>query len=157
MVDFFLVLMLPNAGDELQGIKRGIMELADALVINKADGEGLAGAQRTRHHYQNALNLLAHGGFWVPRVLSCSALERRGIAEVWQMVEEYRALASANGALAERRARQNAGWLKRLIAERLEQRFRAEPRVRELLPQLEAQVLRGEISARAATEKLFGD
>src|SRR6185369_13428148 len=81
MVDFFMVLMLPNAGDELQGIKRGIMELADALVINKADGEYTAQAARTRHHYQNALNMFSHTGFWLPRVLMCSALEHRGIAE----------------------------------------------------------------------------
>jgi LAO/AO transport system kinase len=157
MVDFFLVLMLPNAGDELQGIKRGILELADALVINKADGEGLASAQRTRQHYQNALNLLTHGGFWVPRVLACSALERRGIAEVWQMIEEYHTLAGANGALSERRARQNGAWLRQLISERLDERFRADPRVRELLPELEQQVLSGEISARAAAARLLAD
>jgi LAO/AO transport system kinase len=157
MVDFFLVLMLPNAGDELQGIKRGIMELADALLVNKADGENMAQATRTRAHYQNALNMFSHGGFWVPRVLMCSALEHRGIDEVWAMIGEYRAAAETNGALAERRARQNAAWFRHLIAETLEQRFRADPRVAARLPALERQVLRGEVSPRAALGDLFAD
>src|SRR5690554_5541424 len=79
MVDFFLVLMLPNAGDELQGIKKGIMELADALVINKADGESMNYAEQTRRHYQNALHLLRHTSFWTPQVLTCSALKNENI------------------------------------------------------------------------------
>ncbi len=156
MVDFFLVLMLPNAGDELQGIKRGIMELADALVINKADGESLGLANRTRQHYQNAMNLLAHGGFWVPRVTTCSAAERRGIDEVWDMIGEYRRGAEASGELTARRARQNGEWLRKLISELLEQRFRADPRVRAELPQLEARVVRGEITPYAAAMRLLG-
>jgi len=156
MVDFFLVLMLPNAGDELQGIKRGIMELADALVINKADGESLGLANRTRQHYQNAMNLLAHGGFWVPRVTTCSAAERRGIDEVWAMIGEYRRGAEASGELAARRARQNGEWLRKLISELLEQRFRADPRVRAELPQLEARVVRGEMTPYAAAMRLLG-
>ena len=155
MVDFFLVLMLPNAGDELQGIKRGIMELADALVINKSDGDGAGLAARTRQHYQNALHLLTHGGFWTPRVLCCSALENHGIDAVWDMICEYRRDAEANGALGERRARQNGAWLKRLIAELLEQRFRTDPRVRAELPLLEQQVLRGELTPRAAARRLL--
>lgn len=155
LVDFFLVLMLPNAGDELQGIKRGIMELADALVINKSDGESVGLAARTRQHYQNALHLLQHGSFWSPRVLCCSALEDRGIDAVWEMISEYRREGEANGALAERRSRQNAAWLRRLIAEHLEQRFRADPRVQEELPGLERQVLRGELSPRAAARRLL--
>lgn len=155
MVDFFLVLMLPNAGDELQGIKRGIMELADALVINKSDGEGVAAANRTRQHYQNAMNLLSHGGFWLPRVLCCSALEHRGIAEVWEMVLAWREEANRLGALESRRARQNANWLRRLISEGLEARFRADPRVRGELPALEQQVLRGELTPQAAARRLL--
>lgn len=155
MVDFFLVLMLPNAGDELQGIKRGIMELADALVINKSDGDGAGLAARTRQHYQNALHLLSHGGFWAPRVLCCSALENHGIDAVWDMICEHRRDAEHNGALGERRARQNGAWLKRLIAELLQQRFRADPRVRAELPVLEQQVLRGELTPRAAARRLL--
>jgi LAO/AO transport system kinase len=156
MVDFFLVLMLPNAGDELQGIKRGIMELADALVINKADGESVGLANRTRQHYQNAMNLLAHGGFWVPRVMTCSAAERRGIAEVWDMIREYRRVAEDSGELARKRALQNAQWLRKLIAELLERRFRADPAVRAALPELESRVVRGEITPYAAAMRLLG-
>lgn len=157
MVDFFLVLMLPNAGDELQGIKRGIMELADALVVNKADSESVGLARRTRRHYQNAMNLMSHGSFWVPRVLVCSALENRGIAEVWEMIEEFRDAALENGELVRKRARQNAQWLRRLINELLEQRFRADPRVRDELPVLERHVVRGEMTPYAAAVQLLGE
>lgn len=156
MVDFFLVLMLPNAGDELQGIKRGIMELADALVVNKADGESVGLAQRTRRHYQNAMNLLSHSGFWVPRVLTCSATENRGIAEVWEMIGEYRSGAEASGELQRKRALQNAQWLRRLISELLEQRFRTDPRVRDELPRFEERVVRGEMTPYAAAVRLLG-
>ncbi len=157
MVDFFLVLMLPNAGDELQGIKRGIMELADALVINKADGESLALASRTRQHYQNAMNLLTHTGVWVPHVTTCSAAEHRGIAEVWEMICSFREQTAASGDFERKRAQQNAGWLRHLIGEILEQRFRAEPVVRNRLPVLEQQVLRGEITPYAAATRLFAE
>ena len=88
MVDFFLVLMLPNAGDELQGIKRGIMELADALVINKADGESINLAQQTQTHYKSAFKLLSHDSFWQPKVQTCSAMEKRAIDDVWSMICE---------------------------------------------------------------------
>jgi LAO/AO transport system kinase len=155
MVDFFLVLMLPNAGDELQGIKRGIMELADALVINKADGESAGLAARTRQHYQNAMNLLAHGGFWVPRVRTCSALEGRGIAEVWDMIGEYRDAADSHDEFERKRARQNAQWLQKLLRSMLEQRLRESPAVRAELPALEARVVRGEITPYAAAARLM--
>lgn len=155
MVDFFLVLMLPNAGDELQGIKRGIMELADALVVNKADGESLGLARRTRRHYQNAMNLLSHRDSWTPRVLVCSATENRGIREVWEMIEEYHTASTANGELERKRAAQRTQWLRRLISELLEQRFRADPRVREELPRLEQRVLRDETTPYAAATQLL--
>ena len=86
MVDFFLVLMLPNAGDELQGIKKGILELADSIVINKADGVSLNMAQQTKRHYLNAFQLVQHGAFWQPKVVTCSALENENIADVWDML-----------------------------------------------------------------------
>ena len=145
-----------SGGDDLQGIKRGIMELADALVVNKADGESVGLAQRTRRHYQNAMNLLSHSGFWVPRVLTCSATENRGITEVWKMIEEYRGGAEASGELQRNRALQNAQWLRRLISELLEQRFRTDPRVRDELPRLEERVVRGEMTPYAAAVRLLG-
>ncbi len=85
MVDFFLVLMQPNTGDELQGIKKGIIELADALVVNKADGDLKVFAEQARGHYQQALSLLSHNDFWQPKVMTCSALSQTGIDQVWQI------------------------------------------------------------------------
>ena len=97
MVDFFMLLMLPGGGDELQGIKKGILELADALVINKADGDSKALAAQAQQHYQNALHLLSNPSFWTPKVVTCSALEDQGIDSIWTMITDFTALAQANG------------------------------------------------------------
>jgi LAO/AO transport system kinase len=115
MVDFFMVLMLPNAGDELQGIKRGIMELADSLVINKADGDFAHSAQQSKTHYQNALHLLQAEGHWQPRVLTCSALKQEGIAEVWNTIQEYIQTSRDSGHFEAQRNHQNQQWLDGLI------------------------------------------
>ncbi|TNC82705.1 MAG: methylmalonyl Co-A mutase-associated GTPase MeaB [Oleiphilus sp.] len=135
MVDFFLVLMLPNAGDELQGIKRGIMELADALVINKADGDFKPAAENTRNHYQNALHLLQNEGPWTPQILSCSALHNEGIEEVWNMITTFREQAQQSGALDTRRKQQNLHWLDTLIQimllEQLSQSDRAQVQLKQ--------------------------
>ncbi|MBU3070415.1 methylmalonyl Co-A mutase-associated GTPase MeaB [Aestuariicella sp. G3-2] len=141
MVDFFLVLMIPNAGDELQGIKRGIMELADALVINKADGESINLAQRTKQHYQNAFHLIKHGSFWTPKVETCSALEKDRIKDVWDMICEYQQLAIDNQAFFEKRARQNSEWLNKLIHEMLEMRLKQNPDVQRRMPRLQQGVM----------------
>ena len=143
MVDFFLVLMLPNAGDELQGIKKGIMELADALIINKCDGESVGLAQRTRSQYQSAVNLLHYTSFWTPRVMMCSAIEHRGMEEVWGMIVDYYFTALKEKAFDRKRARQNVEWMRRLMHEMIERRLNANPTIRSLLPQLEAQVTSG--------------
>ncbi|UTA47084.1 methylmalonyl Co-A mutase-associated GTPase MeaB [Simiduia sp. 21SJ11W-1] len=141
MVDFFLVLMLPNAGDELQGIKRGIMELADALVINKADGESVNLAARTQQHYQNAFHLIRHGDFWTPRVETCSALNKAGINSVWDMIASYQKLAEACGAFEGKRAKQNAQWMKKLIHQLLEQRLKENPQVQKRMGELHQAVV----------------
>lgn len=141
MVDFFLVLMIPNAGDELQGIKRGIMELADALVINKADGESVNLAMRTKQHYQNAFHMVKHGSFWAPRVETCSALENEKIDDIWSMIMEYQQLALENNAFYEKRSRQNSEWLKKLIHEMIDLRLKQSPKVREKLPMLQQAVV----------------
>lgn len=140
MVDFFLVLMIPNAGDELQGIKRGIMELADSLVINKADGESINLAQITKQHYQNAFHLVRHGNFWTPKVLTCSALEKTGVNDVWKMISEYQQSAIDNSSFHEKRSHQNSQWLKKLIYEMLERRLNETPAVKQKLPSLYQQV-----------------
>lgn len=155
MVDFFLVLMLPNAGDELQGIKRGIMELADALVINKADGESLNLAKQTQTHYKNAFHLLSHDSFWQPKVQTCSALEKKGINDVWSMIEEYQQLAHDHGAFDGKRARQNRDWMQKLIHEMLELKLNQHPEVKDSLPQLEQAVLQNHITPYNAAKKII--
>ncbi|MFT6154476.1 MAG: LAO/AO transport system kinase [Bermanella sp.] len=155
MVDFFLVLMLPNAGDELQGIKRGIMELADALVINKADGESVNLAQQTLIHYKSAFKLLSTDSFWQPQVRTCSAMEKRAINDVWEMICEYQKLANENGAFNGKRARQNKDWMKKLIHEMLEMKLNQHPDVKESLPVLQQAVLENEITPYNAAKKII--
>lgn len=155
MVDFFMVLMLPNAGDELQGIKRGIMELADALVINKADGESLNLAKRTRAHYQSALNLLRHTTFWTPQVLTVSALEKKNIEAVWGMLSDFQVEARGNGSLGEKRARQAKAWMHQLIHEMLLLRLRRNPEVRTAMPELERRVVAGQTTPYLAAKTLI--
>ncbi len=154
MVDFFLVLMIPNAGDELQGIKRGIMEMADALVINKADGESLNLANQTRQHYQNAFHLIKHGSFWSPRVETCSSLKNERINDIWEMITEYQALAIEHKAFYEKRAHQNHEWMSKLIHEMLEMRLRSNPRVKRLMPELQHEVITNQTTAYNAAKQI---
>jgi LAO/AO transport system kinase len=155
MVDFFLVLMLPNAGDELQGIKRGIMELADALVINKADGESQYLAKQTQSHYKSALGLMKHNNFWKPVVKTCSALNQDGITDVWDMMKDYEKKAKNKGAFEEKRALQNSQWLNKLIHEMLELRLKQNNQVKEERPKLEQAVLNSEITPYNAAKKII--
>lgn len=158
MVDFFLVLMLPNAGDELQGIKKGILELADALVINKADGENIPQAKQTQQHYQNAFHLLQDNGFWTPRVLTCSALQHQHMDTVWNMVVEYQQKAASQGRLQQKRQQQNSQWLKKLLHEMIDLKLKQNEAVRRLSEQLEQDVVSGRctpyVAARQIVEKL---
>ena len=155
MVDFFLVLMIPNAGDELQGIKKGILELADALVINKADGESINLAKQTQRHYQNAMNLLHHTSFWTPQVTTCSAREKQRVDEVWGMIVDYWTQAKKNGAFVEKRARQSRDWMHKLIRELLERKFRQHPDVQKQLNSFESKVISGETTPLLAAETLI--
>lgn len=155
MVDVFMVLMLPNAGDELQGIKKGIMELVDLLVVNKADGESMNLAARTQRHYANAMHLMHHDSWWSPPVLTCSALKKERIAEVWNTLCDYREKALAHHAFHEKRAGQNAAWMKKLLQEMLELRLKQHPVVRSLLPQLQQQVVAGETTAYNAARRVI--
>src|SRR5690606_19302170 len=120
MTDLFLVLLHPGGGDALQGLKRGLMELADLLVVNKADGEMAAVAGRTAAEYRNALRLLrAPNPHWTPEVLQCSGLTGQGIPEVWAEIRRYREVMEAAGALAKRRAEQARSWLWNELSESL--------------------------------------
>lgn len=156
MVDFFLVLMLPSAGDELQGIKKGILELADAVVINKADGELATQAERTRGHYQSALDLLGRRGQWTPRVLTCSALQHTRIDAIWDLVTEFRAQAEDSGAFGERRARQQLDWMQQLILALVEARIAGNDRLNTRRRALEARVRSGKITPFAAAREIVG-
>lgn len=160
MTDFFLVLMLAGAGDELQGIKRGLMELADLLAVNKADGDNATPAKRAAVRYRRALQLVRPHADWVPPVLTCSALENEGLGAIWEAVREHRTLMEGNGKLAERRQKQLKQWLWSLIDERLSSALRAHPRVASLLPGVEAQVESGQLAptvgARQVLEAFLG-
>ncbi|MDH3211438.1 MAG: methylmalonyl Co-A mutase-associated GTPase MeaB [Myxococcales bacterium] len=130
MVDFFLVLLQPGAGDELQGLKKGVLELADALVVNKADGDQRPAAERTLAEHTRALGLLRPPSpHWRPRVLAVSALTGDGVAGVWETVEAHRAALSASGELEARRREQARSWMWSLVEEGLHEAFRAHPAV----------------------------
>ncbi|MEE9281803.1 MAG: methylmalonyl Co-A mutase-associated GTPase MeaB [Myxococcota bacterium] len=141
MVDFFAVLLQPGAGDDLQGIKRGVLELADALVVNKADGECAQLAQRARVDYEHALQLLRPAtATWRPPVLVASARLGTGIAEFWQTVVAHRECLGASGELDQQRRRQAKVWLWRLVEEGLDSAFRSDPGVAERIQELEREV-----------------
>ncbi|MEB2347541.1 MAG: methylmalonyl Co-A mutase-associated GTPase MeaB [Comamonadaceae bacterium] len=164
MTDMFCVLQLPNAGDDLQAIKKGVMELADLVVINKADIDPRA-AIRARTQITSSLRLMAMQGNpahvlgdetrWSPRVLTLSALKSEGIAEFWDAVTEFRRLQTANGRLAARRQQQALAWMWERIDAGLRAAFREHPRVRELLPQMQADVIAGRVAASTAARNML--
>lgn len=156
MVDLFLLLASPAAGDELQGIKRGIMELADLVVVNKADGDLAPAAGRAAADYRSAVHLLLpNWRAWATEVLTCSALERTGIDEVWEAVERFHAAVEASGELGAHRSAQATAWLWSEVGDALLDRFRDDPAVQAILPGLEAQVASGELAPPAAARLLL--
>lgn len=156
MVDTFVLLMLAGAGDELQGIKRGITELTDVVAVHKADGENRRAAERARTELELALHYFPVGeDGWRPRVLTCSARSGDGIEHLWDVVLEQRALLEGSGYLERRRRVQMIGWMREMIAQSLEERFFSDCRVRAAAPELEARVRDGQTSAfRAAADLL---
>jgi LAO/AO transport system kinase len=156
MVDFFLLLMLAGAGDELQGIKRGIFELADAVAINKADGDNLPKAKRAAAEYQAALRLLrTPTPGWETPVLTVSAVEARGMDAVWEIVVRHRALLEERGELERRRAAQRRSWLWSMLKDGLEAHFLARSDVVALLPKVEQAVDRGSITPTEGARRLL--
>ncbi|MBW2274883.1 MAG: methylmalonyl Co-A mutase-associated GTPase MeaB [Deltaproteobacteria bacterium] len=156
MVDFFLVLLLPGGGDELQGIKKGVMELADCLVVNKADGPTEAVAERTRVDYANALELLRPSWrAWKPRALKISAREGQGIVQVWETVLAHRAALEGSGEMEERRRHQARAWMWSLLDESLQHAFREHPEVAREIPRLEAEVAASKATPAAAARRLM--
>jgi len=157
MTDFFLLLMLAGAGDELQGIKRGIIEMLDGMAINKADGDNERKAERARIEYASALHLFpASPDGWTPRVLTCSALQNKRISDVWQMVLDHHDLLSRNGALEGRRRRQALEWMNELVMLGLEESFRGDPHVAARWPELQEAVRQGRVTPFAASRELLG-
>mgnify|MGYP003586194707 CR=1 FL=1 len=156
MVDFFLLLMLPGAGDELQGMKRGILEMTDLIAINKADGDNRRRAERARHEYQSALHLFpAAADGWNPQVVTCSALAGDGVREIWDVVMEHRALMESNGWFDRRRSDQALEWMREALLFGLEQEIRRDPAVGRRLASVQQDVLHGRVSPfRAARELL---
>ena len=148
--------MLAGAGDELQGIKKGIIELADLVAVNKADGDNLERAQLAQRDYAAALRYLgARPTSWEPQVVTVSALTGAGMGELWKLVEEHHGLLAASGELEERRRRQLGRWMWSLIEEKLLDSFRHHPEVTERLAELERAVAAGTVTpTQAATELL---
>ena len=156
MTDFFCVLMLAGAGDELQGIKRGLTELADLIAVNKADGDNAQRAASAAHDYRAAVRTLhPHDADWLPPVLTCSAVEGDGVGEIWQAVTRHRALRLASGALEARRRRQRLRWMWDLVDDRLAQVLRAHPAVATALPGTEAAVRAGHLPPTTAARQLI--
>jgi LAO/AO transport system kinase len=156
MTDFFLLLMLAGAGDELQGMKRGIIEMLDGMAINKADGDNRPKAERARIEYAGALHLFpASPDGWTPRVLTCSSVSGEGIVEVWRMVLEHHQLLEGNGYLARQRNLQSLEWMNELTMLGLDELFRRNRAVSARLPRLEEDVRMGRKTPFAASRELL--
>ncbi|TNF33564.1 MAG: methylmalonyl Co-A mutase-associated GTPase MeaB [Deltaproteobacteria bacterium] len=156
MTDIFVVLAIAGAGDQLQGIKRGVMELADLVAVNKADGENVRRAKQAAHDYRAALHYLHHAdALWQPRVVTCSALEDTGLDALWQGVLDHRETLTGAGELEARRRHQTLRWMWSLVDEGLRERFRAAPAVAERLPEVTAAVEAGSLAAPRAAEELL--
>ena len=156
MTDSFVALVLPAAGDELQGIKRGLLEVVDFLVVNKADGATKTAAELSARQYRNALESLAgRGAEGAPKVFTCSALYHHGVDAVWEGVAARHARLAADGSLAVRRQQQNLRWLWSIVEERIRQSIYAHPDVRAIRSELEQKVLVGEIPVEAAARRIL--
>jgi len=156
MADFFLLITLAGAGDELQGMKRGVMEMADLVAVNKADGANLAAAERARTEAQNALHYLPSAlSGWTPRAVTCSAQTGKGIAELWSCVQEYTSLTKDNGWFSLRRQNQTRRWMHEIIEEGLRQQFESHPAIRRRMETLELEVLEGRTTSFRAARTLL--
>jgi len=155
MTDFFLVLMLPGAGDELQGLKKGVIEIADMLAINKADGDNIKRAQAAAAEYRAALHILnPRSPTWSPPVVTYSALTGAGIAELWDSILDHRQRMTNSGELDARRREQQVKWMWAMLEERVFARLKSDPALRAKLPRIEAAVAAGRMSPAIAVEEI---
>jgi LAO/AO transport system kinase len=156
MVDFFLLLKLSGAGDELQGIKRGIMEMADAIVINKAEGDNIKKADQARSAFERALHLYPpKENNWTPRVLTCSSINSNGIPEIWEMINEYAIQNKTSGYFANKRQGQNSYWFHQTLDRLLRQQFYGQEEVKNAIGPLQKEVEALRISPFRAAEQLL--
>src|SRR5467141_4310708 len=155
MTDFFLALMLPGAGDELQGIKKGLVELADLVAINKADGDNIKRANLAAAEYRGALHILSsRSEHWQPPVLTYSALTGTGIDALWQSILDHRSAMNASGEFAARRRHQQVKWMWSMLEQRMMARLRADPSVRSKVKKVEAEVADGRVTPALAAEQI---
>ncbi|MEH6514513.1 MAG: methylmalonyl Co-A mutase-associated GTPase MeaB [Maribacter arcticus] len=156
MVDFFLLLKLAGAGDELQGIKRGIIEMADSIVINKSDGNNVQNAAQAKMEFARALHMFPpKENGWSPEVLTCSALENRGLEEIWKLIFNYCQTMKETGYFNKNRQQQNENWLIQYLEQELLAKFYQNPKTKKLLPLLKEEVIKGNTSPFSAAEKLL--
>jgi len=156
MVDFFLVLMLAGAGDELQGIKKGVLELADAIAINKADGHNIENAEKAKIEYEKALNLLTPSSkIWSPPVLTCSAVTMKGLSDIWQTILDHKQKLESAGELKEKRRKQALDWLWALVEEGLLERFYRNPAVEKSLPEIIKAIEGGQTAPTVGAHRLL--
>jgi len=158
MVDFFLLLMLAGAGDELQGIKKGIMEMADGVVITKADGENLKKANQAHADFQHALHLFSNSDSgWKPKVITSSALEKRGINETWKLIQDYLTLTKGNGFFEKNRDQQNLVWFQESIQLLLRQQLSKSKELKLKIKTLESDILGKKILPSRAANQIIND
>jgi len=158
MTDFVLLLLLPGAGDELQGIKRGILELVDVLAVNKADGPLLDRARMTKADYESALHLFAPGaGGWTPPVMLCSARTAEGIADLWECILRHERFQLERGLRAGVRREQSLAAMRQIVSEELEAALRRDPNIASKLPEIEARLRAQRITSYQAARELLGE
>lgn len=156
MVDFFLLVLIPGGGDELQGIKKGVIELTDAVLINKADGKNEQLAKLSKSEYANALHYIQHATKgWQTKALTCSALKGKGIKEIWEMIQEFEKATKESGIFFQRRKEQSLEWVFRMVEDGLKDSFYNHPKVKEELPKLKEKILEGKLPATTAAEYLL--
>ena len=156
MTDMFLLLLLPSGGDELQGIKRGIMELADLIVVNKSDGEQITLANQTMLDYRSAVHFLtSRFDGWQTPVMACSSVNNQGVTEVWAEVDRFKAKISEDGRLQQQRAQQAKAWMWSEMAESLVVDLKSDPSIKRMIPGLESAVLDGSLPATVAAQRMI--
>ncbi len=155
MVDFFLVLQISGAGDELQGIKKGVLEVADAIVVNKADGDNITRAKLAKKQYETALHLVTPSSpNWTPPVMTCSALEETGLSEVWDTITQHKKIMTTTGELDDKRKTQAMSWMWFLVKEGLETWFYNHEEIQKVLPTIKSKVEAGNMAPTRAADEL---